>query len=39
VRVSPGKSVLAGALTLALLVLPTVIRASEEGHCRRAARL
>lgn len=30
-RVSPGKSVLAGALTLALLVLPTVIRASEEA--------
>jgi phosphate transport system permease protein len=31
VRVSPGKSVLAGALTLALLILPTVIRASEEA--------
>ena len=30
-RVSPGKSVLAGALTLALLVLPTIIRASEEA--------
>jgi phosphate transport system permease protein len=30
-RVSPGKSILAGALTLALLVLPTVIRASEEA--------
>ena len=30
-RVSPGKSVLAGVLTLALLVLPTVIRASEEA--------
>jgi phosphate transport system permease protein len=30
-QVSPGKSVLAGALTLALLVLPTVIRASEEA--------
>jgi len=30
-RVSPGKSVLAGALTLALLVLPTVIRAAEEA--------
>jgi phosphate transport system permease protein len=30
-KVSPGKSVLAGALTLALLVLPTVIRASEEA--------
>ena len=30
-HVSPGKSVLAGALTLALLVLPTVIRASEEA--------
>jgi len=29
--VSHGKSVLAGALTLALLVLPTVIRASEEA--------
>jgi len=31
VHVSPSKSVLAGALTLALLVLPTVIRASEEA--------
>jgi len=31
IHVSPGKSVLAGALTLALLVLPTVIRASEEA--------
>jgi phosphate transport system permease protein len=30
-RVSPSKSVLAGALTLAVLVLPTVIRASEEA--------
>lgn len=30
-HVSAGKSVLAGALTLALLVLPTVIRASEEA--------
>lgn len=30
-RVSPSKSVLAGSLTLALLVLPTVIRASEEA--------
>mgnify|MGYP001163402177 CR=1 FL=1 len=30
-HVSPGKSVLAGALTLALLVLPTVIRSSEEA--------
>ena len=30
-RVSPGKSVVAGALTLALLVLPTVIRAAEEA--------
>ncbi len=30
-RVSPGKSVLAGSLTLALLVLPTVIRAAEEA--------
>lgn len=30
-RVSPGKSVAAGALTLALLVLPTVIRSSEEA--------
>jgi phosphate transport system permease protein len=31
VRVSDSKSVLAGALTLALLVLPTIIRASEEA--------
>ena len=31
IRVSPGKSVLAGVLTLALLVLPTVIRAAEEA--------
>jgi phosphate transport system permease protein len=30
-RISPSKSVLAGALTLAILVLPTVIRASEEA--------
>jgi len=30
-HVSRGKSVIAGALTLALLVLPTVIRASEEA--------
>lgn len=30
-RVSHSKSVLAGSLTLALLVLPTVIRASEEA--------
>jgi phosphate transport system permease protein len=30
-HVSPSKSVLAGALTLAVLVLPTVIRASEEA--------
>lgn len=30
-HVSPGKSVLAGSLTLSLLVLPTVIRASEEA--------
>lgn len=30
-HVSPGKSVLAGALTLALLVLPTIIRAAEEA--------
>ena len=30
-QVSAGKSVLAGALTLALLVLPTVIRSSEEA--------
>ncbi|MDD3642327.1 MAG: phosphate ABC transporter permease PstA [Candidatus Krumholzibacteria bacterium] len=31
VGVSSGKSVLAGSMTLALLVLPTVIRASEEA--------
>jgi phosphate transport system permease protein len=31
VHVSPSKSVLAGSLTLALLILPTVIRASEEA--------
>jgi len=31
IKVSPGKSVLAGALTLSLLVLPTVIRAAEEA--------
>jgi len=31
IRVSPSKSVLAGSLTLALLVLPTMIRASEEA--------
>jgi phosphate transport system permease protein len=31
VKVSNSKSVLAGSLTLALLVLPTVIRASEEA--------
>jgi phosphate transport system permease protein len=30
-NISHGKSVLAGSLTLALLVLPTVIRASEEA--------
>jgi phosphate transport system permease protein len=30
-HVSPSKSVFAGALTLAVLVLPTVIRASEEA--------
>jgi len=30
-RVSPSKSVLAGAMTLALLVLPTVIRTAEEA--------
>jgi phosphate transport system permease protein len=30
-HVSPSKSVLAGSLTMALLVLPTVIRASEEA--------
>ena len=31
VHVSPSKSVLAGALTLAVLILPVVIRASEEA--------
>ena len=31
VHVSPTKSVLAGALTLALLILPLIIRASEEA--------
>jgi phosphate transport system permease protein len=31
IRISPSKSVLAGSMTLALLVLPTVIRASEEA--------
>lgn len=31
IRVSPSKSVLAGSLTLALLILPTIIRASEEA--------
>ena len=31
IRVSPSKSVLAGSLTLGLLVLPTVIRAAEEA--------
>jgi phosphate transport system permease protein len=31
IHVSPSKSVLAGALTLGLLVLPTVIRAAEEA--------
>jgi phosphate transport system permease protein len=31
IRISPSKSVLAGSVTLALLVLPTVIRASEEA--------
>lgn len=30
-RVSPSKSVLAGSITLALLVLPTIIRAAEEA--------
>lgn len=30
-HVSPSKSVLAGSLTLALMILPTVIRASEEA--------
>jgi len=30
-HISHGKSVLAGALTLALLILPTIIRASEEA--------
>lgn len=31
VKISPGRSVLAGSIVLALLVLPTVIRASEEA--------
>jgi phosphate transport system permease protein len=31
IHVSPNKSVLAGALTLGLLVLPTIIRTSEEA--------
>jgi phosphate transport system permease protein len=31
IHVSPSKSVLAGSLTLSLLVLPTIIRASEEA--------
>ncbi|MBN1865632.1 MAG: phosphate ABC transporter permease PstA [Victivallales bacterium] len=31
IRVSESKSVLAGSLTLALLILPTIIRASEEA--------
>ena len=31
IKVSGGKSVLAGALTLALMILPTVIRAAEEA--------
>jgi phosphate transport system permease protein len=30
-KVSPSKSVLAGSMTLALMVLPTIIRASEEA--------
>ena len=30
-RVSPSKSVLAGSMTLALMILPTVIRAAEEA--------
>jgi len=30
-RISPSKSVLAGSMTLALMILPTVIRASEEA--------
>lgn len=30
-KVSPGKSVLVGSMTLALMILPTVIRASEEA--------
>ncbi len=43
-HVSPSKSVLAGSLTLALLVLPTIIRASEEAvravpHTYREAAL
>ncbi|MCX7015691.1 MAG: phosphate ABC transporter permease PstA [Candidatus Sumerlaeota bacterium] len=44
VHISESKSVLAGSLTLALLVLPTVIRASEEAiravsHAYREAAL
>jgi len=31
IKISEGKSVLAGSLTLALLILPTLIRASEEA--------
>ena len=31
IHVSPSKSVLAGSLTLGLLILPTIIRASEEA--------
>ncbi|MGQ9662711.1 MAG: phosphate ABC transporter permease PstA [Kiritimatiellia bacterium] len=31
IRISPSKSVLAGSMTLALMILPTVIRASEEA--------
>ncbi len=31
IKISGGKSVLAGGLTLALLILPTIIRASEEA--------
>ena len=30
-RISPSKSVLAGSMTLALMILPTVIRAAEEA--------
>ena len=44
IQVSDSKSVLAGALTLALMILPTVIRASEEAilavpHTYREAAL